>query len=315
MQVAQRFRQLLTNNIGKVIVGKTDVVDLLIIALLSKGHVLIEDVPGVGKTTLASSLAKSLDCSFRRIQFTPDITPSDITGYTMVNIKTGETEFREGLVMSQMVLCDEINRTSPKTQSSLLEVMEEGQVTVDGNTYHVPEPFMVLATQNPVEFTGTYPLPEAQLDRFFMRLSIGYPSQSEEAEILERYTSSERPLDELEPICAWQDIVKLQAKVSEVYTSPEIRNYISSLAAASRRNKNLALGISTRAAISLLKAAQARAMLSGRDHVLPEDVISIAPNILCHRLALSGEAKIRSLTQERVLESIISSVKVPLRSE
>ena len=182
MQVAQRFRQLLISNIGKVMVGKTDAVDLLIVAMLCRGHVLIEDVPGVGKTTLASALARSLDCSFRRIQFTPDVTPSDITGYTMVNLKTGETEFRQGLVMSQMVLCDEINRTSPKTQSSLLEVMEEGQVTVDGKTYKTPEPFMVLATQNPVEFTGTYPLPEAQLDRFFMRVSLGYPTESEEAE-------------------------------------------------------------------------------------------------------------------------------------
>ena len=315
MQVAQRFRQLLISNIGKVMVGKTDAVDLLIVAMLCRGHVLIEDVPGVGKTTLASALARSLDCSFRRIQFTPDVTPSDITGYTMVNLKTGETEFRQGLVMSQMVLCDEINRTSPKTQSSLLEVMEEGQVTVDGKTYKTPEPFMVLATQNPVEFTGTYPLPEAQLDRFFMRVSLGYPTESEEAEILKRYTSTEKPLKELDPICAWQDILRLQERVPEVYSSNEIRAYISSLAAASRRNKNLALGISTRAAISLLKASQARALLEGRDHVLPDDVSAVAPYILCHRLVLSGEAKMRSLTAEKVLESIMSSVKVPLKSE
>ena len=315
MQVAQRFRQLLTDNIGKVMVGKTDVVDLLIVAMLCKGHVLIEDVPGVGKTTLASALARSLDCSFRRIQFTPDVTPSDITGYTMVNLKTGETEFRQGLVMSQMVLCDEINRTSPKTQSSLLEVMEEGQVTVDGRTYKTPEPFMVLATQNPVEFTGTYPLPEAQLDRFFMRVSLGYPTESEEAVILKRYTSAQQPLRELDPICAWQDILKLQERVPEVYSSNEIRAWISSLAASSRRNKNLALGISTRAAISLLKAAQARALLEGRDHVLPDDVKAVAPYILCHRLVLSGEAKMRSVTAEKVLESVMSSVKVPLKSE
>ena len=202
MQVTQRFAQLLIKNVGRVIVGKEDAVELMMIALLCRGHVLIEDVPGVGKTTLASALARSLDCSFKRIQFTPDITPSDITGFSIVNFKTGELEYRPGLVMSQIVLADEINRTSPKTQSSLLEVMEEGQVTVDGTTYRMPSPFIVLATQNPVDFVGTYPLPEAQLDRFFMRVSIGYPSQEEEIDILERYTSGARPMEELKPICS-----------------------------------------------------------------------------------------------------------------
>ena len=219
MQVTQRFAQLLIKNVGRVIVGKEDAVELMMIALLCRGHVLIEDVPGVGKTTLASALARSLDCSFKRIQFTPDITPSDITGFSIVNFKTGELEYRPGLVMSQIVLADEINRTSPKTQSSLLEVMEEGQVTVDGTTYRMPSPFIVLATQNPVDFVGTYPLPEAQLDRFFMRVSIGYPSQEEEIDILERYTSGARPMEELKPICSSQDIVKLQQQVDTVYTS------------------------------------------------------------------------------------------------
>ena len=186
MQVTQRFAQLLKQNVGKVIVGKESAVELMMIAVLCRGHVLIEDVPGVGKTTLASALARSLDCSFKRIQFTPDITPSDITGYSIVNFKTGELEYRPGMIMSQIVLADEINRTSPKTQSSLLEVMEEGQVSVDGTTYAMPEPFIVLATQNPVDFVGTYPLPEAQLDRFFMRVSIGYPTAEEETDILER---------------------------------------------------------------------------------------------------------------------------------
>ncbi len=202
MQVTQRFAQLLIKNVGKVIVGKQDAVELMMIALLCRGHVLIEDVPGVGKTTLASALARSLDCSFKRIQFTPDITPSDITGFSIVNFKTGELEYRPGLVMSQIVLADEINRTSPKTQSSLLEVMEEGQVTVDGTTYRMPSPFIVLATQNPVDFVGTYPLPEAQLDRFFMRVAIGYPTPEEETDILERYTSGARPMEELKPICS-----------------------------------------------------------------------------------------------------------------
>ena len=249
MQVTQRFAQLLTQNVGNVIVGKSAAVELIMIAMLCKGHVLIEDVPGVGKTTLASALAKSIDCSFKRIQFTPDITPSDITGFSIVNMKTGELEYRKGLVMSQMVLCDEINRTSPKTQSSLLEVMEEGQVTVDGVTYAMPQPFMVLATQNPVDFVGTYPLPEAQLDRFFMRVSIGYPTADEEADILERYSSGARPLEKLEPICSSQDILKLQQQVEGVYAAKEVRVYIAAIAAASRKTGALELGVSTRAAI------------------------------------------------------------------
>ena len=195
MQNAQKMAQLLKQNIGKVVVGKEDAVELMLIALLCRGHILIEDVPGVGKTTLASALARSLDCTFKRIQFTPDITPSDITGFTMANFKTGEMEFHPGQVMSQIVLADEINRTSPKTQSSLLEVMEEGHVTVDGTTYLMPRPFIVLATQNPLDFIGTYPLPEAQLDRFFMRVNLGYPTPEEEADILERFTGGAHPMD------------------------------------------------------------------------------------------------------------------------
>ena len=284
MQVTQRFAQLLKNNVGKVIVGKDQAVELMMIAVLCRGHVLIEDVPGVGKTTLASALAKSLDCSFKRIQFTPDITPSDITGFSIANLKTGELEYRPGMIMSQIVLADEINRTSPKTQSSLLEVMEEGQVSVDGVTYAVPQPFIVLATQNPVDFVGTYPLPEAQLDRFFMRVSIGYPTAEEEADILERYTSGQRPMEELRPICTSSDIVRLQQEVEKVYSSREVRAYISAIAAASRRTGALQLGISTRAAISLLRAAQAKALLAGRDYVVPEDVQAMAEPVLAHRL-------------------------------
>ena len=314
MQVTQRFAQLLTKNVGKVIVGKSEAVELIMIAMLCKGHVLIEDVPGVGKTTLASALAKSIDCSFKRIQFTPDITPSDITGFSIVNMKTGELEYREGLVMSQMVLCDEINRTSPKTQSSLLEVMEEGQVTVDGKTYRMPEPFMVLATQNPVDFVGTYPLPEAQLDRFFMRVSIGYPSAEEEADILERYTAGAKPMDALEAICSSQDIIKLQAQVEGVYAAKEIRAYIAQIAAASRRSASLQLGVSTRAAISLLKACQARALMDGRDYVTPDDVQRMAEPVLAHRLVLSPEARMRSMTAQRALASVIGSVQVPVKS-
>ena len=233
----------------------------------------------------------------------------------MVNFKTGELEYKQGLVMSQMVLCDEINRTSPKTQSSLLEVMEEGQVTVDGNTYRMPQPFMVLATQNPVDFVGTYPLPEAQLDRFFMRVSIGYPTAEEEADILERYTAGTKPMESLEAICSSQDILKLQQQVEGVYAAKEIRTYIAQIAAASRRSPSLQLGVSTRAAISLIKACQARALMDGRDYVTPDDVQRMAEPVLAHRLVLSPEARMRSMTAQRALAGVIGSVQVPVKSK
>ena len=313
MQVTQRFAQLLKQNVGKVIVGKESAVELMMIAVLCRGHVLIEDVPGVGKTTLASALARSLDCSFKRIQFTPDITPSDITGYSIVNFKTGELEYRPGMIMSQIVLADEINHTSPKTQSSLLEVMEEGQVSVDGTTYAMPEPFIVLATQNPVDFVGTYPLPEAQLDRFFMRVSIGYPTAEEETDILERYSSGKKPMEELRPICTSSDILRLQQEVEGVHASREVRAYISAIAAASRKSGALQLGVSTRAAISLLRASQARALLEGRDYVAPEDVQRMAEPVLAHRLVLSAEARMRNMTAERVLAGVMQGVQVPVK--
>ena len=313
MQSSNRIVTALKQNIARVVVGKEDVVELLLTALLCEGHVLIEDVPGVGKTTLCSTLARSLSCSFKRIQFTPDITPSDITGYSIVNFKTGELEYRPGMIMSQIVLADEINRTSPKTQSSLLEVMEEGQVSVDGTTYAMPEPFIVLATQNPVDFVGTYPLPEAQLDRFFMRVSIGYPTAEEETDILERFASGRKPMEELRPICTSSDILRLQQEVEGVHASREVRAYISAIAAASRRTAALQLGVSTRAAISLLRASQARALLEGRDYVAPEDVQRMAEPVLAHRLVLSAEARMRNMTAERVLAGVLQSVQVPVK--
>jgi len=313
MQPIQKIVQVLKQNIGRVVVGRDEAIELMLCALICRGHVLIEDVPGVGKTTLASSLARSLDCSFKRIQFTPDITPSDITGFSIVNMKTGDLEYHPGLIMSQMVLADEINRTSPKTQSSLLEVMEEGQVTVDGVTYRMPSPFMVLATQNPVDFVGTYPLPEAQLDRFFMRISIGYPSCDEEVGILERATANVRPIDELRPICAAQDIVYMQEQVASVYTSKEIKTYVALIAQASRKHSALQLGVSTRGAIYLLRAAQAYALMNGRDYVVPEDIQHMAAPVLAHRLVLSPEARMRNMTAERVLASVIGSVQVPVK--
>ena len=263
----------LQQNISKAVVGKEEAIEYALIALLCKGHVLIEDVPGVGKTTLASALARSLDCSFKRIQFTPDITPSDITGFSIANFKTGELEYRPGMIMSQIV----------------------------------------LATQNPVDFVGTYPLPEAQLDRLFMRVSIGYPSADEEADILERYTSGANPMEDLRPICSSSDIVRLQQEVEKVYTSREVRAYISNIAAASRKNNALQLGVSTRAAIALLRASQARALMNGRDYVTPDDVQAMAEPVLAHRLVLSPEARMRSMTAERVLAGVIGAVQVPVK--
>jgi MoxR-like ATPase len=313
MQQPRRIVRALQQNISKVIVGKEDIIRLALIAMLCGGHVLIEDVPGVGKTMLCSALAKSLACSFKRIQFTPDVTPSDVTGFSIVNFKTGELEFRPGAVMSQIVLADEINRTSPKTQSSLLEVMEEKQVTVDGVTYPMPQPFMVLATQNPVEFVGTYPLPEAQMDRFFMRISIGYPSIEDEMDILERYSNPVTPLSTLEPVCRAEDVLGLQEAVQQVYCSKEVRSYIANICAATRKHNALQLGASTRAAIALVRASQACALLDGRDFILPEDVQSMSGPVLAHRIMLSPESRMKGLTTARVLRAVLESVSVPVK--
>lgn len=301
----------LQQNIRKVIVGKDEAIELALIALLCKGHVLIEDVPGVGKTTLVASLARSLDCSFKRIQFTPDVMPSDITGFTMPSLQTGNMEFKPGAVMSQIVLADEINRTSPKTQSSLLEVMEEGQVTVDGVTYPLPRPFMVLATQNPVDFVGTYPLPEAQMDRFFLRITIGYPSIEEEMDVLERYSGQISPLATLQSICSANDVIAMQELVGTVYCSREARSYVAQIAAATRSHPLLALGVSPRGGIALIRAAQACAVLAGRDYILPDDIKRMALPVLSHRLILTPEARMKGHSAENVLVSLLSSIPVP----
>ena len=308
-----RMMSALQQNIGKAIVGKEEAIEYALIALLCRGHVLIEDVPGVGKTTLAAALAKSLDCSFRRIQFTPDLMPSDITGFTLVNFKTGEMEYREGAVMSQIILADEINRTSPKTQSALLEVMEEHQVTVDGITHPLPQPFIVLATQNPGEFVGTYPLPEAQVDRFFLRISIGYPTPEQEMDVLERYSGVVRPMETIHPICTAQDIQTLQEQVTTVYCSPEVRAYIAQLAAATRNESAFQLGASTRAAIALIRGAQACALLDDRDFILPEDVQHMLLPVFAHRMVLSPEARMKGVQAEHVLLSILRNTSVPVK--
>jgi len=314
MDKVNRLIKDIQSNMEKVIVGKQEAIQLILVALLGQGHVLIEDVPGVGKTTMVSALAKSLNLSFKRIQFTPDVLPSDITGFSMYNFNKGKMEFHPGLIMSQIILADEINRTSPKTQSSLLEVMEENQVTVDGITYPVPQPFMVLATQNPVEYIGTYPLPEAQLDRFFLKVSIGYPDKKDEMTILSRF-QADNPLQSLEPVANAEDIKEVQRLVRQVKVANPIQEYIAQITGRTRDHKDLALGASPRGSIFLMRAAQAYAVLQGRDYVIPDDVQKMAIPVLSHRLILKPEARLKEMTAERVIKSILNTIFVPVMQE
>jgi MoxR-like ATPase len=307
---AQTLPQTLIDNIATVIVGKRGSVELALTSLISRGHILIEDVPGVGKTMLARSIAVTTGCEFRRLQFTPDLLPSDVTGVSIFNQKSENFEFRPGPVMSQVVLADEINRATPKTQSALLEAMGERQVTVEGVTYALPEPFMVLATQNPIEYEGTFPLPEAQLDRFFMRISLGYPSREEEVAILDRREQSD-PIDTLKAACSPADVVRLQHLAEQVYIDALVKQYIVDLANATRTHREAALGVSPRASLSLMKGARARAMLQGRDFVVPDDVKSIAVSVMAHRVLLSPSARMRGVTQEAVVEEVLAEVAVP----
>lgn len=299
----------IVGNVENVIVGKRSSIELAVISLICNGHVLIEDVPGVGKTSMVSALSKSIDASFRRIQFTPDVLPSDITGFSIYNRKTGEFEYRTGAIMSNLILADEINRTSPKTQASLLEVMEENQVTVDGVTYKVPKPFMVMATQNPVEYLGTYPLPEAQIDRFFMKISIGYPSSSEENQILSRF-QFDNPLDSLSPVATGTDIITMQDDVKKIHADAEINRYIIDIVNHTRKHDDVMLGSSPRGSLNLFRASQAWALYNERDYVIPDDVIQMVVPVLSHRLILKQEAKLRKVTAESILSSIVSRVKV-----
>ncbi|MGI6264900.1 MAG: AAA family ATPase [Acutalibacteraceae bacterium] len=297
-------------SVKKVIVGKDDVVDLMLIALLCSGHVLIEDIPGLGKTTMVSALASSLGCSFRRIQFTPDVLPSDITGFTMFNMKTGEQELHVGSVMNQIVLADEINRSSPKTQSALLEVMQENQVTIDGQTYPAPTPFMVLATQNPVEMAGTYPLPEAQMDRFFMRISMGYPTHDEEARIVTGHDARQNDI-KLEPVASAEDVIAMQKELLNVNISEPVVDYIVSIVEATRERDEVLLGASPRGSIALMQAARGVAMLAGRSFVLPDDVQKMAKHVLCHRMIMRNRAGLHRQTPEAVIDDILNSLPVP----
>lgn len=299
------------DNVEKVIIGKREVVELVIVSLLSEGHVLIEDMPGVGKTSLISALARSVSCSFKRIQFTPDIMPSDITGFSMFNQKLGDFEYHKGLIMSQFVLADEINRTSPKTQSSLLEVMEESRVTVDGNIYEMPAPFIVFATQNPIEYLGTYPLPEAQLDRFFMKISMGYPGKDEELSILERHAKSS-PLSSLETVVSPEDIVLMQKEVQDVHIDSSVLEYIVAITRATRSQKSLLLGASPRATLCLSRAAGAYAYIQGRNYCLPDDVMKLAAPVLSHRVIVSHEARLKKISPENIISDILGSIKPPV---
>ena len=306
-----RNAQLIRENINSVIKGKPEVVKLTLTVLLAEGHLLLEDVPGVGKTTLANAIAKSIDCSFSRIQFTPDTLPSDVTGCSIYNMKTGEFDFVPGAVMKNIILADEINRTSPKTQACLLEVMQERQVTVDSKTMLLERPFMVIATQNPSDFLGTYILPEAQLDRFMLRLSIGYPSSSDESimlsDMLKGITN-----ENLKAVVTKEDVIKMQDEVKTVSVCKDINDYAVAITSATRDNENISLGASPRATIALIRASQAAAFIDGRDYVIPDDIQYLAPFALSHRIVLSTSAKIANITEESIIEDIIKNTKVPV---
>jgi MoxR-like ATPase len=299
------------DNMSRVIVGKKTSMELLIIGLLSEGHVLIEDIPGLGKTLLAKSLAKSIGASFKRVQFTPDLLPADITGFNVYDQHSGQFIFQQGPVMTNVLLADEINRTIPRTQSSLLEAMEEHQVTVDGKTHFLPRPFFVMATQNPIELEGTFPLPEAQLDRFLLRVRLGYPEQDEEIAILERFQTGD-PLQELSSIATPSEILHLQQARKKIHVSPAVREYITSLVRATRTTPLLQLGASPRGSLGLMRSAQALSALRGRDYVLPDDIKTLAIPVLAHRIILREEERLRATRPEDVIQQIIGQIPVPV---
>jgi MoxR-like ATPase len=305
------FSQAVQENVSQVIIGKADVTELMLVALLVEGHVLLEDVPGIGKTTLAKALARNLDCSFARIQFTPDLLPSDVTGLNIYNQKRQDFEFRPGPVLNQVLLADEINRATPRTQSSLLEAMQERQITVDGETYPLPRPFIVIATQNPIELEGTFPLPEAQLDRFLMQLRLGYPSLEEEDEILQSYQHSD-PLLDLRPVATTEDVLGLQRQVQDIHVSTDVRNYILQVARTTREHEAVDLGVSPRGTLALFKASQALAALRARDYVIPSDVQHLCLPILAHRIHISPRIRLRGRTPAQVVAEITDAVPVPV---
>lgn len=310
MKEVQDFAEMVVNNIERVIVGKRDVVELAVINLLSRGHLLIEDVPGVGKTMLARSLAISLGCSFSRIQFTPDMLPSDVTGVSVYNQATQEFKFRPGPIMSEIVLADEINRATPKTQSALLEAMQEWQVTVDGITHPLSPLFMVIATENPIEYEGTFRLPEAQLDRFLMRIRLGYPERDDEVNVMD-LQQFQHPIDELKVVVTGEEVLRAQDAIREVYIAPSVKYYIVDLVRRTREHTDVYLGSSPRGSLGLYRATQARAALNGRDFVLPDDVKVLVSPILGHRLILAPGAHLRDLDDKRILREVLQRIVVP----
>lgn len=305
-----RRADAIINEIEKVIVGKRQVIKILVVALLAGGHVLVEDVPGTGKTTLASALGRATGLAFKRAQFTPDVTASDITGFNLFNKETNRFEFRQGMAMTNILLADEINRTSPKTQSALLEAMEEKNVTVDGTTYHLPSPFMVIATQNELGFVGTFPLPEAQLDRFTVKIKMGYPTLSEELEILSDRNGRD-PMEDVQTVCTADELEQYAELTGQVNVDPKLAQYIVSLAAATRTHSAVFLGASPRASLALMRCSQAMALISGRTYVIPEDISSMIPYVLEHRIHLKQDAKIRGMTAKNVLADVNGSLMYP----
>jgi MoxR-like ATPase len=306
----QPLAKRIAENLSRVIVGKSQPLQLTVIGLLCQGHLLIEDVPGVGKTMLARSLAKSMGCTFKRLQFTPDMLPSDVTGVSIFNQITREFEFRPGPVMAQIVLADEINRATPKTQSALLEAMEERQITVDGVTHRLPQPFLVLATQNPIEYEGTFPLPEAQLDRFLMRIRLGYPSLLDEIQVLE-LQQLRHPIETLEAVLSLEELQLMQTTVKTVFVAPAIKRYIVELVRQTRENPDVYLGSSPRGSLGLFRSGQALAAITGRDYVLPDDIKYLAPYVLSHRVVVSPAARLRNLSSEKIIQEIVNNLPVP----
>ena len=309
-QPATRIARDIVENVSKVIIGKRPVIELALAAVIAQGHLLIEDVPGVGKTMLAKSISVSIGCSFKRIQFTPDLLPSDIVGVSIYNQSTGGFQFRPGPVMAQVVLVDEINRATPKTQSALLEAMEELQVSVDGVTRPLDKPFVVMATQNPIEYEGTFPLPEAQLDRFLMRISLGYPSFAEELSVIEGQEQV-HPVDQLLTVASSDDLIKLQEAAKNIYVDSTVREYIVSLVEATRSHEDVSLGASPRASLGMFRAVRAMAILQDRDYVIPDDVKDLAYAVLGHRVILSSSARMRGLQTSQVLDGLLETVSVP----
>ena len=309
-QQATLIAQEIVENVSKVIVGKKSIVEHALSAVVAQGHILIEDVPGVGKTMLAKSISASIGCSFKRIQFTPDLLPSAIVGISIYNQRTGEFQFRAGPVMAQMVLVDEINRATPKTQSALLEAMEELQVSVDGDSRTLDRPFVVIATQNPIEYEGTFPLPEAQLDRFLMRISLGYPSFAEEVSIIEQQDQV-HPINELRSVATPEDIIDLQEACKNIYVDNTVREYIVSLIDATRNHENVSLGASPRASLGMFRAARGLAILRDRDYVIPDDIKELAYAVLAHRLILSPSARMRGLHTGQIISNLLESVPIP----